>query len=136
MFFFEEHVLGRINAASGGFGKGRPRLYVLSIAGPVPYVKIGQTSDIWTRLMRLRREANMHGAALVNGWASHSSDKATRWERSLINVLNRSPMHSKEYHHGADFQQIVALAKKTVESDVPRADQRFRSDGPPHTNSR
>ncbi|MEH6373765.1 hypothetical protein V7793_05315 [Streptomyces sp. KLMMK] len=118
ILFFEEHVLGRIGAASGRFGKGQPRLYVLSFAGPVPYVKLGRTADIFGRIMRLRHEANMHGAALVDGWASCYSAEAPRWERSLINALpERSPRHSKEYHHGADFQQILALAKKIVERD-------------------
>ncbi|MGI5526834.1 GIY-YIG nuclease family protein [Streptomyces syringium] len=113
--FFEEHALGRISVASGGFNKGQPHLYALSFAGPVPYVKIGKTSDIWTRFMRLRREANMHGFAVVDAWASHSSDKAARWERRLIKALpEQSPRHSKEYYHGADFHQVVALAKKIV----------------------
>ncbi|WP_370423998.1 GIY-YIG nuclease family protein [Streptomyces sp. QH1-20] len=105
-----------VHSASGTWSKGQTRLYALSFAGPAPYVKIGRTSDISRRIMRLRHEANMHGYALVDAWASHSSDQAPRWERRLIRALSeRSPRHSKEYHHGADFQHIVALAKKIVE---------------------
>lgn len=60
----------------------------------------------------------MHGAALVDGWASFSSDRAATWERRLIRALpDRSRMHSKEYLHGADFEEVVGLAKRIVERD-------------------
>ncbi|MCA6091323.1 hypothetical protein LE181_03950 [Streptomyces sp. SCA3-4] len=113
----ENHVRGR--RLGGPYAKGEARLYILAFAGPVPYVKVGRTTNLPDRLTKLIREARVHGYSLVDGWKSPVSDRSKKWEKGLLASMPKDALDDdREYFHGADFARAVRLAEKIIEADT------------------
>ncbi|MEV4741554.1 hypothetical protein [Streptomyces sp. NPDC049555] len=116
---FENHVRGY--RLGGPIHKDEARMYIVAFAGPVPYVKIGQTANLPDRLQQLIREARVHGYSLVDGWKSPISIRSKVWEKRFLASMPKAPYTvDREYFHGADFARVVRLAEKITEPDVAK----------------
>ncbi|AUY49229.1 GIY-YIG nuclease family protein [Streptomyces sp. CB01881] len=85
-------------------------LYVLSFAGPHPYVKVGRSDDFARRLREHRTNAGRHGYVLFDAWVSEPVESAHTWESSVLRVLRQrhaSDETDGEYFYGLDYDEAL-----------------------------
>ncbi len=111
----EEAVLARAWEHVGRPGNGS-RLYVLSVMGTHPRVKVGQ-GDARGRIARHRNEYHVNGHGLVDAWISVPLASARMAERALLAIAkwNSSPPgYRREEYPNADFGEFREAARFTV----------------------
>lgn len=112
----QHRVLSRVDEELGG--AGRPRLYVLEIAGAVPRVKIGISSNPRARVRQHVTEMTRYQHGLVDAYvtdplagpvaADRAEGQAHRWMRKIF-----APITREEFAHG-DFAFAVVCADQAV----------------------
>ncbi|MFB7781904.1 hypothetical protein ACFC1D_04170 [Streptomyces vinaceus] len=103
------------------------RIYVLSFAGPVPYVKIGSSADCEKRISDHELAARNHCYSLVDGWISKplgsGRDVITREKRLIadlhIALYGSVASRPSEYFHQVDFYKIVSHVMRSGISGMP-----------------
>ncbi|MFJ6136488.1 hypothetical protein [Kitasatospora sp. NPDC092286] len=88
------------------------RIYVLSVAGTHPRIKVGVTADVRGRIATHLNEYHCNGHGLVDAWISNSFLDASPIEtgmHKLVRISHRTSYRREEYP-GADFRSFCEVA--------------------------
>ncbi|MFF8769070.1 GIY-YIG nuclease family protein [Kitasatospora sp. NPDC015120] len=109
----EEAVLARAWARTSYLSEAvGSRIYVLSVAGTHPRVKVGMTACVRSRIVTHLNEYHCNGHGLVDAWISNAFLDAGRVEtgmHKLLRISHRTSYRREEYP-GTDFESICDLA--------------------------
>ncbi len=98
------------------------RLYVLEFQGSRQYVMVGHTRNLLHRVNQHKLNAELHGFALLNAWASLGMANAQPLERQVLDITGdfNGDFHYRESFYGMSFQKVVAIARAVVDVEFER----------------
>ena len=130
--YVEEEVVGGAWERAGSPVDG-DCLYVLSVAGTHPRIKVGHSKRVLRRIDEHRNEYHVNGHGLVDAWISGPLDDAPYAEAHVRNmaVLRKYRSgHRREEYPGIAFEALTAVAEFIVCNLTHVAAGELPCDGP------